>query len=437
MVSEGDTVSDRKTQRFLIGVGAIIVAGTLLAAGTASAQDASDDAPNSDAVVADVIWPPNASEGYQDVGALGASTLRAPNPAVLGDVPIETIKIQPTGKSSAEVRIRNADGSVVSINQSHNTSDLGNTSTMWVRPRDLSPLVEVTPGKSDNLVLQIVAPPGGFNVSADDPKARAHALTEKLQVPPPDPDRDEGLDEGWKGWRVETEAETDSSIYLYHGREVCVDAGASGCGSQPYILLDCSACTELIRTVHPAPTEEMQEAWDDEVQVGASSYNTMHVFLGPSDRLIAAQIPLMVDLNTSVLMDPAKARDLLKTQVRAKGYQVANEGPINEAGLQLAFNGSSLLTDARYHWTSFNAAKASAGNVSEGPLLASATQDAVTGNVTKLEVRSGHTGLAPDGGSAPGGGFSGPEQPIQGIPTTAVAAFVASIVVAATLWDRD
>lgn len=436
MVSEGDDVIERKTQRFMVPAGAVLVVSVLLWAGTVTAETGGTYAPNSDAVAADVIWPPNASEGYQDVGALGASTLRAPNPVVLGDVPIETIKIQPTGKSSAEVHIRNADGSVVSFNQSHNTSGLGNTSTIWVAPGDLSPLVEVTPGKSDDLVLQMVAPPGGFNISGDNPKARAHDLTEKLQVPPPDPQRDEGLDEGWKGWRVETEAETDSSIYLYHGREVCVDAGASGCASQPYVLLDCSACTELIRTVHPTPSEEMQEAWDDEVQVGASSYNSMHVFLGPSDRLIAAQIPLMVDLNTSVLMDPAKARDLLKTQVRAKGYQVANEGPIDEAGLKLAFAGSSFLTDARYHWTSFNAAKVSAGNVSEGPLLASATQDAVTGNLTRLWIGSGQSSLPPGGGSGTDGG-SVPGPSVRDIPASVVAGSVAAIVGAAALGCRD
>lgn len=378
------------------------------------------------------VWPPSGYTHLRDVADLGRDILddNASEPIALGPDPVVRFDIHRLNSTASRLVIQEEGRPSRTFVQRHVPVGNGSTLSLGLRPQDLHPLIEV-PGNGG--VLQVIGPPGSFDINRSTRERQALAFGEKAGLPAP-PDRSKQEEMGWQAWAHAQWRLTDDHgplLLPFQGNVACVRGSDGACDRDATFRLECPNCTSLVREIPPVPDRELSTGEGPRV---VSSYNRARVVFDEHEHLIAAQVSLAVDVDPSALMPPKDSAERAAGFLEDRGYRYDNRTAFREAKLRVPIQGGSLEPKTVLYVWHLPVGQSNTSDPGKAPLDMDVTlvQDAQTGQVTRAEFGSRIAEIPPrdDPGTQDEADSTGRPLPAAG-PAAVVGA-----AVAAWVWTR-
>lgn len=352
-----------------------------------------------DGSLGEVVWPPEAHRSPADLRDIGRTLLNVSDSTVLGVHPTTSFDVQRINETASRITIDRDGRDEQTFIQSHLPPRVSTTTTeggiqkeqvdIPVRPHQLQPVISVPVRNSTSFGFSVMGPPPTFNVtwngtSRHDETADAQALFRRLGLPAP---RDSSQNRPMYARAGET---YDASGFpLYSTDPTCVERSEGRCVREVQLVLECG-CTTRVWSFHPAPGDELTELVNGSVAV-RSDGNRGTIVMDDDGDVLRVSVGLVVDLDTSAVLDPVQARSLVVDDIRQRGYRLGRLSELKETRLEIVLApGQIEPTGARYHWEADLVDTSLPEDESNqfGDVRGTMVQDARTGEVVAFDTRT-------------------------------------------------
>lgn len=294
--------------------------------------------PSSQGSAATVLWPEGENATLSALENVARSTMNATDPLVLGKAPISSFTGERVDPTTSRLRVTTSDGNQSTVLQDHREIDGQGHVVVEVTPEAISPTIELTPGPRTGLALTMYAPPGSLAANGTTAEEKAEDLADDLGLP---------STEGWD------RASRKAGAQLYGDDRACFEANDDTCEVNATFRVACQSCYQLVRTIPPVPSAELEDGWESGPAVGAPHLNEQRFWFTEEDRLFGVVLFLHVDVDTDQLVDPTAALASLEERIEERGYTIP-QAEEKTASAALTFpmpEGKASPGPAEYRWT--------------------------------------------------------------------------------------
>lgn len=326
--------------------------------------------------VGEVLWPTEAHRNHQDLADLGASFFNdTADPLTIGLAPVESLEAEQINATTTRLTAHESGGQNLSFVQHHDPWDGDGHTVLAVRPARLLTMVGIRmeTDRYARSVLTLTGPPGSFDLNGGTVGEKVQAFAQRLDFPA---DENVTLDHNPSGFPG-----------LFD--RACYDKANGNCTVSASFEIACPSCT--FATFGPPSGNSSQDS--ALAGIGLALFDDQ-------DRMIAATVQYIFDVDESAVLDLETARDRAADDLRDRGYDIVGAPDPEDIRSVMGVLAPTRVDVQEIHYKWHFGVYESGSDVSAAK-GADVVQNAVTGKVVSVSLSPGDVREPPTGWGFP------------------------------------